>query len=62
MHHWGEFTATREQQELERERRLRNYEHRQVMTRYDHPHPDLNDVWEILERWLHLQKKEKGSR
>jgi hypothetical protein len=61
MNDWGEFTAMRLQHELEQEQRLRNYEHRQAMTRYDHPHPDLKDLREILERWLRLPKKEKDS-
>jgi hypothetical protein len=57
MNGWGEFVATQTQQRLEQKQRQEDYEHRQAMTPYDHPHPDLHDVVEIVERWLHLQKK-----
>ena len=59
MNGWGELIATQAQQQLEKEKRLRDYEHRQAMTPYEHPHPDVRDVVEAVERWLHLNKKPK---
>lgn len=62
MNGWGEIIATQAQQQVEQDKRLRDYEHRQAMTPYDHPHPDLHDIVEVVERWLQHDRKTRKPR